>query len=85
VKVGEELAVGAKGDGVGLCAATAPQNREVIVCEVEVIASPVDKWVDGGKPRFAKNEVVIGERVDKGVKGIRIIVAGDGEGTGKGG
>ena len=83
VEVGEELTIGAKGNGISLGTLTVPQDRAVVVSEVEVIGAPIDAWVDSSEPGFPKNEVIVGEGVNKGVKVVRVVVTGNGKGTGK--
>jgi hypothetical protein len=53
----------ADSDGIGGSASTAPEDWFIIVDEMEVIISPIDEWVNGGKPGFTKDQVVIGEGI----------------------
>jgi hypothetical protein len=85
VKVREEFSLCAKGDGVGVGTTAAPKDGFAIVGKVKVIVAPVDEGVDGGKPRFAKNEVVVGEWVGECIEFVGIVVAVDGKSGCEGG
>ena len=45
---------------------------------------PVDEWVDGGQPGLSKDEIIVGERVNYGIKGVGVVVMRNGEGAGVG-
>jgi hypothetical protein len=85
VKVREEFSLCAKGDGVGVGASATPEDGLAIVVEVEVVVAPVDEWVDCGEPWFAKDKVVVGERVGECIQFVRVVVAADEESGCKGG
>jgi hypothetical protein len=77
VEVRKKFAFGASGDGVGIGAATSPENSVAIVGEVKVVVAPVDERVGGCKPGFSENEVVVGEGVNECIKRVGVVVAVD--------
>jgi hypothetical protein len=86
VKVREEFSLCPKGDGgVGVGTTAAPKDGFAIVGEVKVVVAPVNEGVDGGKPRFVKDEVVVEEGVGECIEFVGILVAVDGESGCEGG
>jgi hypothetical protein len=60
-----------------------PENRFIVVGEMEVIISPVDERINGGKPGFTKDEVIIREGVGEGTEFVEVVVTANGEGGGR--
>jgi hypothetical protein len=50
---------------------------------MEVIIPPVDERVNGGKPGFTEDEVIIREGVGEGTEFVEVVVTADGEGGGR--
>jgi hypothetical protein len=77
VEMIQKATAGAGSDRGSGSTTTSPKDLLAIVCKVEIICSPVDRRVDGSEPGFTEDEIVVLERVEEGIKIIRVLVSGD--------
>lgn len=75
VNVREEEAASASADGRRLEASTVPVYVDAVVVNAEVVGFPVDEGISFSQPGFAKEKVVVFERVDEGIKSGGVLLS----------